>query len=287
MRYTRRLLLLLIGVSLFGTTACRQPSPPPPTEVVLSSAATLPLDPTDAAWRDAPEYSAVLVLQDLVEPRQLKATTTAVRARAITDGSEVVFRLEWDDPTPDDLPGAARFSDACAVQVPQRSEVNLLAPQMGEPGRPVEIAYWNAAWQARVDGRGDSIKDLYPNASIDHYPFEADSLQNDPSAQQAMALRYAPARAVGNPVAGPPPTPVQDLIAEGPGTLTPAPSSRSHGQGVRTANGWAVVIARSMPAAAAAAPLQIAFAVWDGSQEEVGARKMRTGWIPMTRQGRP
>jgi hypothetical protein len=30
-----------------------------------------------------------------------------------------------------------------------------------------------------------------------------------------------------------------------------------------------------------ATPSQIAFAVWEGAHTEVGARKMRTGWVPL------
>jgi hypothetical protein len=29
----------------------------------------------------------------------------------------------------------------------------------------------------------------------------------------------------------------------------------------------------------------MAFAVWQGSRTEAGARKMRTGWIPLVRRG--
>jgi len=32
-------------------------------------------------------------------------------------------------------------------------------------------------------------------------------------------------------------------------------------------------------------PSQIAFAVWEGGAQEVGARKMRTGWIPLSIRG--
>jgi hypothetical protein len=288
MHRMKRLLRLLSSILLLGTAACRKPPPPLPTEVVLSFAATVPSDPENVAWKGAPEYTAVLVPQDLVEPRQMTTTTSTVRVRAITNGSEVAFRLEWDDATRDDLPGVSRFDDACALQVPQRIETNVPAPQMGEPGRPVEIAYWNASWQAYVDGRGRSINDLYPNAAIDHYPFEARPLDESPTSQEAMATRYAPARAVGNPVADPPSTPVQDLTAEGPGTLTHASSSDSRGKGVRTDRGWAVVIVRdAIPAPAEPVQPQVAFAVWDGSAGEVGARKMRTGWIPTAMQGQP
>jgi hypothetical protein len=253
--------------------------------VIVVSAKDVPSDPSDAAWQSVPEYSAALVLQDLVEPRQLEATTTAVRVRAMSNGTDTAFRLEWMDPTRNDLPAASRFSDACAVQIPQRAEANLPAPQMGEKGRVVEIAYWSASRQAQVEGRVQSIKDLHPNASVDHYPFEAKPLEKSPASQQAMAARYSPASAVGNPGAGHPVTPVEDLIAEGPGTLTPAPSATSRGKGVRTADGWAVVIIRNTPIAIRAGRTNVALAVWDGSHEEAGARKMRTVWIPATFQG--
>ena len=68
-------------------------------------------------------------------------------------------------------------------------------------------------WQAIVDGRADNINALYPNASIDHYPSEAKSLENNPQALSDAAARYAPARALGNRRAGPRQQPVEDMIA--------------------------------------------------------------------------
>jgi DMSO reductase family type II enzyme heme b subunit len=97
-----------------------------------------------------------------------------------------------------------------------------------------------------------------------------------------MALRYAPARALANPVAGPPVTPVQDLVAEGPGTLRPAGRAQSAGAGRHDGAGWSVVVARPLPdGLGAGARAQIALAVWQGERQEVGPRKMRTGWIPL------
>lgn len=273
------------GAVICAALACSKPPAPPVTEVIVTSSQEVPSDPSAAAWQRAPEYSAALVLQDIVEPRQLTPTTASVRVRAISNGSETAFRLEWVDATRNDLPAAVQFADACAVQLPQQASPNVPAPQMGEKGRSVEIAYWSASRQAQVEGRTQSIKDLYPNATVDHYPFEARPLEKSPTSQQAMTARYAPAAAVGNPVAGPAKTPVQDLIAEGPGTLAPAPAMTSRGQGVRTADGWAVVIVRSVPIAAVAGRTNIAFAIWDGAHQEAGARKMRTGWIPVLFQG--
>jgi DMSO reductase family type II enzyme heme b subunit len=85
---------------------------------------------------------------------------------------------------------------------------------------------------------------------------------------------------LGNNRQGPRQQPVEDLIAEGPGTLTPNPQSFSKGKGIRTAKGWAVVISRPLPEGfSKEKPTQIAFAVWEGSKGETGARKMRTGWV--------
>ncbi|MBK7601432.1 MAG: hypothetical protein IPJ07_24065 [Acidobacteria bacterium] len=52
-------------------------------------------------------------------------------------------------------------------------------------------------------GYGRSIKDRYPNATVDHYPFEAQSLEKGSAARTEMATRSAPAAALGNRRIGP------------------------------------------------------------------------------------
>jgi DMSO reductase family type II enzyme heme b subunit len=274
-------------IGLVLAAGCRETPPVAPTNVVVGAAEKLPADPGDAAWARAPLFAAKLIPQDMVEPRLLTESTDAVQVRALSDGKEVAFRLEWKDETKDDLPGPAHFFDACAVQIPATIEPTVPAPQMGEAGRPVLISYWNASWQAVVDGRTDSLTAIYPNAAIDHHPFEVASLKKDPAAQEAMEARYAPARALGNFMAGPRTSPVDDLQAEGPSTLAPASLKASHGQGERTATGWSVVIIRPAPEGFDdRTPTQVAFAVWRGEAREVGARKMRTAWIPLTQEDR-
>lgn len=281
MRRSLRISLLPI-LAIILLAACQKAPPTSTTDVVVVSRPSLPSDPTDAAWSEVPLYAAPLILQDMVEPRLLKPSTAEVRVRAITDGTRVALRLEWTDATKDDLPGAARFSDACAVQFPTKVAAEMPAPQMGEKGKPVEITLWRASWQAVVDGRGDTIKDLYPNAAVDHYPFQAASLDTGSPAQREMEARYSPARALGNRMSGPRERPVEDLLAEGPGTLASARPVGSDGRGRRTQDGWSVLISRPLPDGLAPGKRsQVAFAVWEGSQQEGGSRKMRTGWIPI------
>lgn len=280
---------LLAGLpALAVVAACRGKEVVSAAEVLAISVGGSPVgDPTDRAWDDLPVHRAALVPQDMVEPRLLTPTTPELRVKAMADGTSIAFRLEWDDAGASDMPGPARFTDACAVQVPLATGPDLPAPQMGEAGRGVEMTYWRAAWQATCDGRGDSIRDLHPRASIDHYPFESAALPADGALRHEMALRYAPARAVGNTMAGPRSVPVEDLVAEGPGTVTRAPAQTSSGRGRRTPSGWSVVLVRRMPPGLTpVARTQVAFAVWQGLKQEAGPKKMRTGWVPLALQVR-
>lgn len=281
MRNASRLSVVLLALGLLMSASCRGTVVLTPDLQVVKTG-KIALDADDSAWRDAPVHVSKLILQDLVEPRLLETSTQEVRVQAITDGSEIAFRVEWLDATSNDAAKPHHFVDGCAVQLPQKIDANVPAPQMGETNKTVEISYWRADWQAIADGRADEITSLYPNAKPDHYPFNARSLETNPDAQRETALRYSPARATGNHRQGPREKPVEDLIAEGPGTLAPNPQISSRAKGVRTSAGWVVVIARPLPAGFSKnQPTQIAFAVWEGAHGETGARKMRTGWVNM------
>lgn len=269
---------------LLFTVACSR-GPKMANEVIATSATRLPADPNDATWNNTTEHAAKLLPQDLVEPRLMTPSTAEVKVRALADGSRIAFRLEWDDATNSNAPGPSKMVDACAIQIPEKIEKDLPEPQMGQDGKRVFVTYWRSDWQATVDGRGDSIRDLYPNATVDHYPFESKALDPGSDAQRQMALRYAPARALGNLRSGPRTTPVEDLTASGPGTLSPGPSQAAQGKGSHLKTKWSVVISRRLPEGLVLNQrTHIAFAIWQGSQQESGARKMRTGWIPLVRR---
>lgn len=266
-------------LALLVSGACRRSIVATPDVQVLPGQ-SITLDADASVWNSAPVHVSKLILQDLVEPRLMQPSTQEVQVQAVTDGKEIAFRIEWLDESTNDLPGPARMMDGVAVQLPVKTDVNVPAPQMGEAGKTVEIAYWRADWQAIVDGRADEITSIYPNAAPDHYPYNARPLENNPDAQKQAALRYSPARALGNGREGPRSQPVEDLIAEGPGTLSPGTNQFSKGKGVRTSTGWAVVISRPLPAGfSKEVPSSVAFAVWQGANKETGARKMRSGWV--------
>lgn len=283
MRNVKHTILLAMLLSL-AVASCKK-APIESTEVIAISVAQLPSSPGDKAWDDAPAYLAKLIPQDLVEPRLAQPSTPEMRVQSVTNGSEIAFRLRWTDPDQNDVEEPGKFVDACALQVPSKLLPNPPAPQMGEAGGTVQIVYWRADWQAWVNGRTDTIKAIYPNAEVTHYPFQAASLQKDSPEQQEMTKRYAPAAAVGNRRQGPRESSVESLLAEGPGTLSPNPSLAVRGRGERTKDGWSVMMVRPLPEGLAPkARTSIAFAVWQGSNREAGARKMRSGWAPLAMQ---
>jgi DMSO reductase family type II enzyme heme b subunit len=278
----KKLIFIVIVLGIAAAASCRRAFVPTP-DVQVVQVPAIAIDADDAEWNDAPTHVSKLILQDLVEPRLMEPSTQEVQVRAVSDGRDVAFLIEWGDETQNDKAAPHNFVDGAAVQLPVRIEANVPAPQMGETGKSVQISFWRADWQAIVDGRADEITSIYPNAKPDHYPFNAKSLESDPQARQQAALRYAPARALGNNRQGPREQPVEDLVAEGPGTLTPNPQPFSKGKGVRSSGGWRVVIVRPLPEGFTREnPSQVAFAVWEGSHGETGARKMRTGWVTLT-----
>ena len=279
----RKLNFLAAVFSSAALVGCARTGPPvSDAEVQAVFEKTLPATVEDRIWERVPLHPAKLLLQDMVEPRLIQASTSFVRVQSVTDGRNIVFRLAWNDPTVDDVPGPGQFADACAVQLPAATSADIPAPQMGEQGRPVEITYWSANFQAVVNGRKDNIQAIYPRASVDHYPFEAASLKPGSAAQQEMARRYAPARSLGNQMAGPRTVPVQDLLAEGPGTIRPAEKTVSSGSGKHSRDGWSVLLVRPLPGGVQlGGRTQVAFAVWEGSHQEVGSRKMRSAWISL------
>ena len=119
----------------------------------------------------------------------------------------------------------------------------------------------------------------------DHYPLQA---AKDERARTELGRVFTPAVAVGNPVtAGRADAPVQDMVAEGFGSLSVLPGQVSAGRGGHDGAGWTLTIARPLDteangALAAGKRTYMALAVWDGAEGNTGARKMRSGWIPLS-----
>jgi hypothetical protein len=150
---------------------------------------------------------------------------------------------------------------------------------MGNAGGRVQILQWRADWQTDVERGPITLAELYPHAygsdfHVEDHVSKADAEPYRFSARQAMGAGHESA--------------VQDLMAEGFGSLTPRPRQTARGKGTHDGAGWQVVITRPQAgdgdSSAALAPgtkTQLAVAVWDGEKGEAGARKGWAGWIPL------
>jgi hypothetical protein len=209
------------------------------------------LDGTSRMWQSVPAIWVTTTPQQVTPPMG-GGEVARIAVRALHWDGRLYVMLEWADSTPD--LGSARpeeYSDAVAVQFPAVAGSAVPAICMGQADQGVNI------WQWRADSQ-HGIPDQPSSGYVDLYP-STDEL-------------YYPARAAGNPMATVTQS-VQNLVAGGFGTLTPADSQTVTGNGVHQNGAWMVVMRRAFtapgdlhPSFSGDGPIDTAFAVWDGSR---------------------
>jgi hypothetical protein len=235
------------------------------------------LGPESTAWGDAQAVIVPLAAQQIAQPFLEKAGVTELEVRALHSATSVALLLEWDDDSVDDLDGIRRYHDAVAVQLPTTGGAPP-ALTMGAPGSPVHILQWRATWQRDIDSGGKTgVDQIYPEVIHDVMP--DDVLPPD------TAQLYWVGREAGNPLSQVNrSTPVEEVVAEGFGSVTHLATQTASGRGVHTDGRWRVQIAVPSARTGVGAPLEpgtswpVAFAVWLGSDENRGGRKHIANW---------
>jgi DMSO reductase family type II enzyme heme b subunit len=235
-------------------------------------------DPEAAHWADAPATQVAMYPQVVTRPHHPEISVTELTVRAVHNGRWIGVLIEWQDPNPENILRSDSFGDQVAVQFPVQSPAS---PMMGNPGGLVNILQWRAAFQRDLSEGQAGIRDLYPYALVDVYPDEVLNLTD--------ARAYTGGLGVDNPVSRPFDSPVLDQVAEGWGTLTVKPVQQADGWGVWKDGTWRVAITRPMtrqnpgdPELKPGTESMAAFAVWNGTRGEVGARKAWSNWVPLT-----
>jgi len=245
-------------------------------------------NPYSTQWKLAPYFEVPLQAQQVTMPQLTQLSIPLIKVQALTDGRQIAWRLSWTDPTPDGNVDVGRFCDAAAIQFPLTVGAT---PMMGLGGK-VQILQWKAIWQKDLDvGFQDvqDVQDVHPNFWSDLYWFAEGKFPYPipESFQNPKALTWFVALQAGNPLAAFSRTqPIQELVAEGYGTLTNQPVSHSSGKGVWMDNRWAVVFVRPLLTEDPSdfqfksnQDAMVAFAVWQGSDGNVGGRKQWSNWI--------
>jgi hypothetical protein len=243
--------------------------------------------PKAAVWEGVPAEEISMVPQPIVAPRPETLTTDSLRVQAIHDGKRIAFRLKWKDPERSEAGRLGEFSDAAAIQFPIKSSETPPPVMMGAKGEPVHIFHWRAQYQRDKEKGKPEMKDLYPNGSVDIYPFEFPTETQAKNVPTREREKYSPGRIEGNPQSyaknG-----VDEILAEGFSTSSVQEGHQSSGVGVWENGEWTLVITRPL-AIEGGSTLEVgkssvaAFAIWQGGQGEVGSRKSLTMvWTPLT-----
>ncbi len=229
----------------------------------------LPSDPNDRRWRDVEEFRIPLMLL-----WQRQRATDQVGVRAVHDGESLALLLTWDDPTAAwSVLRGEDFADGVAVQFSLSTSPPHFS--MGAEGGLVNIWHWRADRQLDLAARR-RLESTYPASASDQY---------------VGAPHFVTAEDAGNLAAAPSLfSAVQDLNAEGFGTLTAQPASAQNvgGSGVWDSGQWRVVVRRVLRSEdkgdvtlSIGEVFPIAFAVWDGDRADRDGQKAVTTWYEL------
>lgn len=291
-----------ITLQILGTfSGAEQPGPD------IRSAFTdqaVPLDPNSPLWKDMSPATVPVNGQNITIPILFDPTVKSINVKSMHNGTWIGFWLEWADPSESSAALAThQFRDSIGVVMPATDTRTFIA--MGGPNTPVHIMHWKADWQKDIDlGRYQDSQDAYPNMAYDLYlginEDQGEVLNYDPATQEFSEMGagdprvhisqvnpdYEPGLAAGNSLSTLVKySPIEELVAEGFGTLTPQERYNALGNGVWEDGTWRVVMLRPMltgdPTDAQLSPGQatdVAFAVWDGGNAEVNGRKSVALW---------
>jgi heme/copper-type cytochrome/quinol oxidase subunit 2 len=191
-----------------------------------------------------------------------KGLTPVVQVQAFHNGKDIYFRMTWEDDHADTVESVDTFVDGCAVAVPMDTEAPVRSIMMGFSS-PVNI--WN--WQANADMQFWQGKTGIPDVDVDFvYPFEDKEIFS----VSIPELKSA----------------VTDLLAQRAGSLTRKNHQIVQGRGLWRDGSWNVVFKRLLTTEKQQQDCQfsgpkrsVAFAVWDGDQDDRGSRKSISEWV--------
>ena len=281
-RFRYQLNLISFIIFITTTAAVAQEA-----SITIKRVEALPTNPSAEEWQAAPATEVAVTPQQVTMPALAEAAIDKITVQALTDGKAIAWRLAWQDDAADANVDVGRFSDAVAIELPLNAGAS---PMMGHRGGgKVQILYWKGLWQKDLDEGFQDVEDVHPNYWSDLYwfadgqfPYRIPDAFKNPYSQQWFIAKTA-----NNPVADfNRQQPVQELVAEGWGTLTHQPNSVTRGKGVWADGKWNVVFSRPLTTTDPndyqfnGDKGEMAFAVWQGSKNNVGGRKHWSNWTP-------
>jgi hypothetical protein len=218
----------------------------------------LPTGPEDAAWAKVPPMTLPLSGQVITRPVWPEPTARALTVRALHNGSEIAFLLEWQDNTKNDRLTPGTFRDGVAIGLPLGDAPAFFC--MGQLDHYINIWHWKADWQSDIDRRAAKT--------------------SEKSRDGVRTFEVIPRRVSS----------VEDLIGGGFSTLTTKEKQgRVQGKAVWKDGIWHVVMRRPLVSEeqeneAKLIPGRVqtvSFAVWNGENKERNGQKAVAPWFQL------
>lgn len=227
-------------------------------------------EPENTIWNDVPINEVKLVpLNARRDP------INRVQLQSLMNDEDIAFRVSWDDPVPNHTSSRHQdFKDAIALEFALGSVTlhthghNEPFFGMGNRGKPVNIWQWRADWQKEIE-----TKKALEYATDEHMDMDVMIFGGEVNPVDSLS----PFREV----------PIEELNAEGFGTLTPQPKTKQNitGKGVYKDGKWTVVFRRTLDSLnkwdvkfTSGHPILMGFAVWDGKLQDRNGRKTISMW---------
>jgi hypothetical protein len=207
-------------------------------------------------WRSLEPATIDLMYQFITLPAA-KKRIPAVIVKSFHNRRDIYFYLSWKDDTENRSFALNKFSDACAIMFPMKRDANPITLLMGVTGKS---NIWQ--WKAGRDRQFWLKPELANEVTADfYYPFE----DKEVLPVSRDTLRSA----------------VDDLLAEGAGTLTRKDTGNIQGRGLWVDGTWHVVFKRSLESDGPMFDATfdpgdqrlLAFALWNGQNGDRGGRK--------------
>ncbi|MBI3354975.1 MAG: hypothetical protein HY034_08845 [Nitrospirae bacterium] len=270
----KKVFLFTLIIALSGVIANVPLANPQGLTVVSKSVkVAIPSDPRDPVWDKVVGITIPLSSQIIANPRAFalpkgKSSVRQVAVKSINNGKEIAFLLEWEDSSENAaLDNTAAYRDAAAIEFPVKKAGEKETPYFGMGHGDKMVNIWQ--WKADLEGGKERAVPLgasYPGEglkySVDWYEGRIYNLPKK--------VRKGP---------------VEDLNAEGFGTLTLQDSQDVMGKGLWSGGKWRVVFFRAITTKdkedavfKRGTTMPIAFAIWDGGNLEKDGQKSISTW---------
>lgn len=233
--------------------------------------AELNTDVDNPVWKKV--KSTELYLRSLSARRGAVET---ISVASVNNGNKLAIRLQWKDPTQNAFSELTQdvFRDGAAVQFALGDATlhthghNEPFFGMGNRGKPVNIWHWKAGLEETLKAEAEQE---YAGGGVDMDALIFGGIMSNPVAKLNATSENA----------------VEELNAEGFGTITlqPPDNQNVEGYGAWKDGFWTVVFVRDMEKTGKwdvdltrTDSSLVAFAVWDGSNEDRNGRKVISVW---------